>query len=94
MPLAEENGPFDEVKVRAIADKQAAILAQLLVERQRLISKIYNDVLTPEQRTKADELRKHMHESRGISQRRETLDRLIKWPRFSKLLPRVLRGRI
>ena len=62
MPLADENGSFDEIKARAIADNQAAILTQLLVERQRLISKIYNDVLTPEQRTKADELRKHMHD--------------------------------
>jgi len=62
MPLADENGSFDEIKARAIADNQAAILTQLLVERQRLISKIYNDVLTPEQRSKADELRKHMHD--------------------------------
>lgn len=27
-----------------------------------VISKIYNDVLTPEQRKKVDELREHMHE--------------------------------
>lgn len=27
-----------------------------------MISTIYNEVLAPEQRTKADELRKHMHE--------------------------------
>jgi Spy/CpxP family protein refolding chaperone len=62
MPLADANGSFAEVKARAIADKQAAILSQLLVERQRLISRIYNDVLTPEQRQKADELRQHMHD--------------------------------
>ena len=62
MPLADESRSFDEIKARAIADKQAAILTKLLVERQRLISKVYNDVLTPEQRTKAHELRKHMHD--------------------------------
>ena len=61
MPLADANGFFDEVKARASADKQAAILSPLLVERQRLISRIYNDVLTPEQRQKAHELRQHMH---------------------------------
>ena len=62
IPLTDENGSFDEVKARAIADRQAVILTQLLVERQRLISKIYNDVLTPEQRTKADELRNQIHD--------------------------------
>lgn len=62
MPMGDANGSFDEVKARAIADQQAVVLSQLLVERQRVISKIYNDVLTPEQRTKADELRQHMHD--------------------------------
>jgi Spy/CpxP family protein refolding chaperone len=61
MPMGDANGSFDEVKARAVADQQAATLLQLLVERQRVISKIYNDVLTPEQRQKADELRQHMH---------------------------------
>jgi len=61
MPMGDANGSFDEVKTRAVADQQAATLSQLLVERQRVISKIYNDVLTPEQRMKADELRQHMH---------------------------------
>lgn len=58
---ATTDGTFDEAKARAIADQQAATLSQLLVERQRMISKIYNEVLTPEQRIKADQLREHMH---------------------------------
>lgn len=62
MPMGEANGSFDEVKARAIADQQAVVLSQLLVERQRVISNIYNDVLTPEQRNKADDLRQHMHD--------------------------------
>jgi hypothetical protein len=33
----------------------------LLVERQRMITKIYNEVLTPDQRTKADQLRERIH---------------------------------
>ena len=58
---ATTDGTFDEAKARAIADQQAATLSQLLVERQRMISKIYNEVLTPEQRIKADQLREHMN---------------------------------
>lgn len=61
MAAADTNGSFDEAKARAIADKQSATVSQLLVERQRLISRIYNDVLTPEQRVKADRLREHVH---------------------------------
>lgn len=58
---ATTDGAFDEAKAQAIADQQVAILKQLLVERQRMISKIYNEVLTPEQRIKADQLREQMH---------------------------------
>lgn len=58
MPLPA--GAFDETKARTVADRQAAIISRLLVERQRLISKIYNDVLTPAQRVKADQLRQRM----------------------------------
>ncbi|MFL6437360.1 MAG: Spy/CpxP family protein refolding chaperone [Terriglobales bacterium] len=61
MSAADTSGSFDEAKARAIADKQTATISQLFVERQRLISKIYNDVLTPEQRVKADHLRERMH---------------------------------
>ncbi len=55
-------GAFDEAKARSVADRQAATISQLLVERQRMISKIYNEVLTPAQRTKADQMRKQMGE--------------------------------
>lgn len=61
MSLANSNGAFDEVKARAAADKQAATISSLLVERQRMITKVYNEVLTPEQRAKADQLRERMH---------------------------------
>lgn len=62
MPSANTKGAFDEAQARAIADKQAATLSQLLVERQRLISRVYDEVLTPEQREKADQLRNRMHD--------------------------------
>jgi len=34
-------------KGRAVADEQAATISSLLVERQRMMTKIYNAVLTP-----------------------------------------------
>ncbi len=51
------NGQFDEAKVRALANQQSQTLAQLIVEKTKLESQIYNKVLTPEQRTKAEEMR-------------------------------------
>ena len=49
------NGNFDEAQARAFASKQAQIMSDLIVERQRAKSQIYA-VLTPEQRQKAQQL--------------------------------------
>jgi len=49
------KGQFDEAKVRAIAKGQADIIADLIVEKQHMKSRIYA-VLTPEQRTKAEQM--------------------------------------
>ena len=46
---------FDEAQVRAFANKQAQLMADLTVERERTKSQIYA-VLTPEQRQKAQAL--------------------------------------
>lgn len=46
----------DQSKVQDIADREAATIAALLVEKERLQSTIYSTVLKPEQRAKADEL--------------------------------------
>ena len=51
-----KSGPFDEAKVRSIAKGQADTLIELIVAKERMKSRIYA-VLTPEQRTKAEELR-------------------------------------
>jgi hypothetical protein len=59
---------FDEGKTQSIADGQAATVAKLLVEHEKLKWKIYTTVLTPEQRTKADEL---------IERWRRRFDRMI-----------------
>jgi protein CpxP len=45
-------GTFNEVQVRAYATKQAQIMTDLTVERERAKSQIFA-VLTPDQRTKA-----------------------------------------
>ena len=54
---ATKGGQFDETRVRAIANEQGALMADSLVEHERMKSKIYA-ILTPEQRIKADELHK------------------------------------
>jgi Spy/CpxP family protein refolding chaperone len=62
MPSAQSSGQIDESLVRVVAQKEAVTLSQLLMERERLISRIYTEVLTPDQREKADQLRDRMHE--------------------------------
>jgi len=56
---ATANGAFDQAKVQAIANQQAQIMAQLAVQKASLRSQIYNQVLTADQRAKADQLRQH-----------------------------------
>ena len=57
MESITRRGNFDQGKIQAIADRQGATVAQLLIQKQKLQSQIYT-VLTPAQRTKADELEK------------------------------------
>jgi periplasmic protein CpxP/Spy len=57
MIAATANGQFDETTVRNIAAQQANVLSQLAVERERLIAKVYHQVLTADQRAKADQFR-------------------------------------
>jgi Spy/CpxP family protein refolding chaperone len=71
MLAATQNGQFDEAKVQAIAGQQGQTLANLIVLRQELQSKIYG-LLTPEQRTKFDQMQQrrleHMQKWLGSSQ--------------------------
>ena len=57
LDAATANGQFDETRVRAIANEQAQLMADSLVEHERMKSKIFA-ILTPEQRTKAEALHK------------------------------------
>jgi periplasmic protein CpxP/Spy len=56
------NGTFDEAQARAFAGKQAQIMSDLIVEKQKTKSQIYS-VLTPDQRQKALQLMQE-HEQR------------------------------
>ena len=56
---ATANGQFDETQVRTLANQQAQIQADMMVEHLRAKSKIFA-VLTPEQRTKAEEMHQRM----------------------------------
>ena len=60
---ATAKGQFDEATVRPLANQQAQLMADEMVDHLRLHSKIY-DLLTAEQRTKADQMMK-MHGGRG-----------------------------
>ncbi|HEV2117201.1 MAG TPA: Spy/CpxP family protein refolding chaperone [Terriglobales bacterium] len=50
-----QKGQFDAAQVRTIANQQGQTMANLIVARQELQSQIYN-LLTPEQRTKFDQM--------------------------------------
>lgn len=60
MLVATRGGNYDEAQVRTLATQQAQTLAELMVIRERVISKVYATVLTADQKTKADGLRQHM----------------------------------
>jgi len=61
MDSVTAQGNLDDSKVQAIAARQGETIAKLLVEKERMKSKVYTTVLSPEQRTKADELQKRWH---------------------------------
>jgi Spy/CpxP family protein refolding chaperone len=62
MDLATAQGNPDDAKVQEIAARQGRSIASLLIEKERLKSKIYASVLNPAQRAKADELQRRWHE--------------------------------
>ncbi len=54
---ATANGAFDQAKVTAIANQQAQLMAQVMVQKESMRHQIYTQVLTPDQRTTADQMR-------------------------------------
>jgi Spy/CpxP family protein refolding chaperone len=61
MDAVTAQGSLDESQVQAIAVRQGGTIAKLLVEKERFKSKIYTTVLSPKQRTKADQLQTTWH---------------------------------
>jgi protein CpxP len=66
LELATANGQFDEAQVRSLANQQAQLMAETIVEHERMKSKIFG-LLTPEQRTKASEMLKRHSEHFGTA---------------------------
>jgi Spy/CpxP family protein refolding chaperone len=60
---ASTNGTFDENQTRAFAGKQAQIMTDLIVEKQRMRSEVFA-VLTLEQRQKAQQLMQERQQRR------------------------------
>jgi Spy/CpxP family protein refolding chaperone len=54
---ATANGSYDQAKIQQLANQQAQLMSQLIVQKQAIRHQIYTQVLTPDQRTKAEELR-------------------------------------
>jgi periplasmic protein CpxP/Spy len=58
---ATANGQFDEAQVRTLANQQAQLMADSIVDHARMHSKLYS-LLTAEQKAKADQLMKRHSE--------------------------------
>ncbi len=59
LEAATANGQFDEAKVRELANQQAQLMADSIVDHERMKAKVYS-LLSADQRTKADEMHKRM----------------------------------
>ena len=59
MLTATSNGAFDQAKVTALANQQAQLMAQMLVQKQSIQHQIYTQVLTPEQQATANQMRQN-----------------------------------
>lgn len=57
MLAATANGAFDQAKVTALANQQAQLMAQMTVQKESLKHQIYTQVLTPDQRATAEQMR-------------------------------------
>ena len=68
---ATAGGAFDQAKVQSLANQRAQLMAQLEVQKASLHSQIYNQVLTSDQKAKADQLRQE--KITRINQRLEKL---------------------
>jgi Spy/CpxP family protein refolding chaperone len=61
LEAATANGAFDEAQVTTIANEQAGLASQLIVERERAKSQVFA-LLTDDQKAKASEMKAKMQE--------------------------------
>ena len=54
---ATSNGNYDQAKIQMLATQQGQLMSQLIVQKQAIQHQIYTQVLTNDQRAKADQLR-------------------------------------
>ena len=54
---ATANGAYDQAKIQQLASQQAQLMSQLTVQKQAVRHQIYTQVLTADQRVKAEQLR-------------------------------------
>jgi protein CpxP len=54
---ATANGAYDQAKIQQLATQQAQLMSQLVVQKQAIRHQIYTQVLTSDQRAKAEQLR-------------------------------------
>jgi protein CpxP len=54
---ATANGTYDQPKIQQLANQQAQLMAQAIVQKQAIQHQIYTQVLTADQRVKAEQLR-------------------------------------
>jgi Spy/CpxP family protein refolding chaperone len=54
---ATANGNYDQAKIQALALQRAQLMSQLIVQKQAIRHQVYTQVLTADQRAKADQLR-------------------------------------
>ena len=57
------NGNFDQAQVQAIAAQQGSLSAQLIVEKEKIKAQTFN-ILTPEQKAKAAEMKAQFEQKR------------------------------
>ena len=58
-----ESGTFDEAQVQAIAAQQGSLSAQMIVAKEKVKAQMFN-ILTPEQKTKAAEMKAQFQQKR------------------------------
>jgi protein CpxP len=54
---ATANGSYDQAKIQALATQQVQLMSQMIVQKQAVQHQIYTQVLTADQRAKAEQLR-------------------------------------